>query len=100
MNVVWIAIGISSVSFPPRGLPVRPFLAAARINSARGCPIRGAAARRQLTRRFSAARYEKRIGETKNAFIWGQPGMHGQSQLGGATPRQIARQTGYRARIR
>ena len=76
-----------------------PFLAAVRINSARGCRIRSAAARRQLTRRFSAARYEKRIGETKNAFIC-QPGMHGQSQPARATPQQIARQTGYRARIR
>jgi hypothetical protein len=34
MNVVWIAIGVSSVSLPPRGLSERQFRAAALINSA------------------------------------------------------------------
>jgi len=29
--------------------------------------------RLQLARRFPAVRYEKRIGETKNAFFWNQP---------------------------
>jgi hypothetical protein len=71
VKVVWIAIDVASVSSPPRGLPVRPLPVGARINAARYFSTRAAAVRRQLNPYTHTVRYEKRIGETKNAFIWG-----------------------------
>jgi hypothetical protein len=41
VEVVWIAIDVSSVSSPPRALSVGCFHAGDRISSARGCSIRG-----------------------------------------------------------
>jgi len=73
VKVVWIAIDVSSVSSPPRGLPVRPLPVGARINPARDFSTRAAAVRRQVNPSTRTVRYEKRIGETKNAFIWDHP---------------------------
>ena len=60
VNVVWIAIDASSVSLLARGLPRGPSPAGSRIDSARRCSIRAAAAP-TLTHLPPAVRYEKRM---------------------------------------
>src|SRR6516164_1040996 len=84
VNVVWIAIGVSSVSLPPW----RSRAASRRRSDELGQEMLDprSAVRRQLTRGSPAMRYEKRKRKTKNAFIWKPPSARGQTCLRQATP--------------
>jgi hypothetical protein len=89
VKVGWIAIDVSSVSSQPLGLPVRPLPVGARTNPARDFSTRPAAVRRQLNPSTHTVRYEKRIGETKNAFIWDQPARAGKPAGSEITPGRV-----------
>src|SRR6516225_6534279 len=81
VNVVWTAIDVSSVSAGAGSTPC------GRSPAMFGVRIRTTAACRQLTRRSPAVRYEKRIGETKNAHICDQPGARGKPLAQGTRTR-------------